>query len=172
MAEVDAPVGGVFPLFGGALVTVRPVVESDVESIVELFEELSGRCSFLRYFDRQAHLSVAEVLRLSSADGRDRLALVAERDDQVLAMGRYQRLDSQTEAVVVLLMVDEHHGVATVLLRELSEAAAMVGITHFVAEVPVGDRRMMTLFHDPGSSVGARDGSGNVLLRMAIQSAG
>ena len=57
---------------------------------------------------------------------------------ELIAVGRYDRLDDPTQAEVAFVVVDafQHHGIATMLLHRLAARARKAGIRCLIAEVP------------------------------------
>ena len=58
------------------------------------------------------------------------------------------------------------HGIATVLLAHLAQAAADEGIDTFTASVLSENRRMLGVFHDSGFPVVARRAEGEIELEL------
>ena len=62
----------------------------------------------------------------------------------------------------------QHHGLATMLLHRLANAARSVGITRFIAEVLAENRSMLSVFHDAGFPIESKTEWGTVKLTMTI----
>ena len=64
-------------------------------------------------------------MRFTQVDGEARVALVIECASELVAVGRYDRLDDQGVAEVAFIVADvyQHDGLATVLLHRLADAA-------------------------------------------------
>ncbi len=152
MAQPPTPTAAQIALDDGTLVNVRPISPSDAAQLTQFHRGLSDRSRYLRYFYPHSELSPDEVAHLTEVDGCARVALVAELDDQLIAVGRYDRLDDPARAEVAFVVADQfqHHGIATELLRRLAAAATTVGISHFTAEVLDENKAMLSVFHDAG----------------------
>ena len=99
-----------------------------------------GRCSPSR-----------EVERFTQVDYDDRMALVAELGDEMVAVARYDRNPGGdgTEAEVAFTVDDaqQGRGLGTILLEHLAVIARAHGITRFVADTLPQNRRMLDVFH-------------------------
>jgi RimJ/RimL family protein N-acetyltransferase len=158
----------------GVTATVRPIRPSDADALLRFHRKLSSRAITLRYFSPHPELSVEEVAHLTEVDGRDRVALVVEREGELIAVGRYERLDVGDLAEVAFVVADafQHRGIGTSLLRGLATQARKVGISRFIAEVMVENVAMLTVFHQAGFPTESRFACGTVELTMSIGAAG
>ena len=131
---------------------------------------LSARSIQLRYFSPHNDLSPSEVAHFTQVDGEVRVALVVERARELIAVGRYDRLDDHRMAEVAFVVADayQHHGLATMLLQHLANAARSAGITRFVAEVLAENRAMLSVFHDAGFPIESKTERDTVELTMTI----
>ena len=166
------PIGGAesLTLADGVVVTLRPITPADGAALVEFHRLLSDRTVFLRYFYPHRALGADEVDHLTRLDGRDRLALVVECAGQLVAVGRYDRSPGRTDAEVAFVVADafQHRGLGRVLLQRLAQAARVVGLTTFTAEVLTENSRMLALFHESGFPTRSSVECGTVHLQMAI----
>ncbi len=149
---------------------VRPIRPDDVGALVQFHEHLSDRSCYLRFFSLHRHLSPIEVERFTQVDYRDRLALVAEHDGRLIAVGRYDRRPETTEADVAFVVADEcqHHGIGSLLLDELADAARDRGITTFVADTLQENLTMLQVFSHSGFPVSRHYEYGTASLRFPI----
>ena len=154
----------------GGTVHLRPIRPTDAQRLVEFHSGLSRRSVYLRYFTAHPTLSAAEVERLVTVDYWDRLALVAEDGDRIVAVGRYDRLDRGQEAEVAFVVADDYqqHGIGSILLAELAAAARDRGIVAFRAETLYENRRMLDVFMHSGLRVESTTDHGVVELRLSI----
>jgi RimJ/RimL family protein N-acetyltransferase len=161
-------------LGGGVTATVRPICPSDADALLRFHHKLSSRAITLRYFYPHSELSVAEVMHLTEVDGCDRVALVVEREGELIAVGRYERLDVGDMAEVAFVVADafQNQGIGTILLRRLASQARKVGISRFIAEVMVENVAMLTVFHQAGFPTESRFACGAVELTMSIGATG
>jgi GNAT superfamily N-acetyltransferase len=154
----------------GDTVSLRPIRPDDAPRLIDFHQHLSSRSVYRRFFFVHPMLSAAEVERFTCVDYVDRLAIVAEDGDQLIAVGRYDRSVGSVEAEVAFVVADEyqHHGIATLLLQALADAAGPKGITTFVAEVLAENREMLGLFSRSGFPITTGRGDGVVTVRLAL----
>src|ERR1019366_6400557 len=126
---------------------------------------------FLRFFSFHPELSPKEVEHFTCVDYVNRLALVAESEDRLIAVGRYDSAPGETEAEVAFVVADEfqHHGIGALLLDELARAAWERGIVSFRAETLSENRAMLDVFHHSGFSVSSSVEYGAVTLHFPIE---
>jgi RimJ/RimL family protein N-acetyltransferase len=150
---------------------VRPIAPRDAGALVRFHRLLSRRSKTHRYFYPHLDLSDDEVAHLTHVDGRDRVALVVELDDGLIAVGRYDRIDDSTTAEVAFVVADDFqgHGIAPMLLHRLAQLAEPAGIDHFVAEVLAENRAMLRVFQESGFPAELKTERDTVEVRMAIK---
>ena len=140
---------------------VRPIGPDDGEALRAFHARLSPESIVLRFFGPHPRLSDAEVERFTHVDGVDRVALVAERASQIVAVARYDRTPGSDEAEVAFVVDDAYQGrgLGTLLLQRLADAARAQGIRRLVADTLSENFRMLNVFRDggsPGPSPGPR----------------
>ncbi len=142
-------------LADGQVVHLRPIHPGDGSALVAFHARLSSDAVYRRYFSFHPELSETEVTWLTTVDYVDRLALVVEVGDDLVAVGRYDRLPGTATAEVAFLVADEfqHRGLGMLLLQNLATAARSKGITTFVAETQASNRDMMGVFEGSGFDV-------------------
>jgi len=157
-------------LADGGTAHVRPIRPEDCESLLAFHGRLSPETVRLRFFSPHPTLSQAEAERFANVDGKDRAALVATQDDQIIAVVRYDRIPGTDEAEVAFVVEDAHQGrgVATLLLEHLAAWARLQGIRRFTAETLAENRRMLGVFHDAGFAVKSAWGDGAVNVSFPI----
>jgi len=162
--------GEMVALGDGIEAIVRPIVPPDADALVRFHGRLSLTSVSRRYFYPHLELGTEEVAHLTEVDGVDRVALVVERDGELIAVGRYDRLEDRTEAEVAFVVADpyQHLGIATMLLQRLAELARSTGVTHLVAEVLAENHAMLSVFHAAGFPMASTCEWGTVELKMAI----
>lgn len=162
--------GEVVSLDDGTRVILRPISAAHAGALLRFHSRLSTQSIQLRYFYPHKVLSPDEVAHFTQVDGVARVALVVERGEELIAVGRYDRLDDHRVAEVAFVVADayQHHGLATMLLQHLATAARSVGITRFTAEVLAENRAMLSVFHDAGFPIESRTEWDTVLLTMTI----
>ena len=142
-------------LASGQDVHLRPIHPGDAAALVAFHARLSSDAVYRRYFSFHPELSETEVTWLTTVDYVDRLALVVEIGDDLVAVGRYDRLPGTATAEVAFLVADDfqHRGLGMLLLQNLATAARRHGITTFVAETQASNRDMMGVFEGSGFDV-------------------
>ena len=136
----------------GTAVTVRPISTSDDERLVRFHESLSAESTRMRFFSVHPHLSNREVARFTDVDHYDREALIALVGDDIIGVGRYERLANPQDAEIAFVVADRWQGlgVGPILLEQLTECARAVGIRRFVAETLAENHHMLDMFTHAG----------------------
>src|SRR5690606_14365442 len=143
-------------LSDGGTVHLRPIVPSDADAIVALHGRLSEQTRYLRYFGAYPRIPPKDLERFTVVDHYNRVALVAVLGDDVVGVGRYERIGDNAPSAEVAFVVDDAHqgrGLGSILLEHLAAAAAECGIERFEAEVLSENRVMMRVFTDAGNHV-------------------
>ena len=124
-------------LSDGGTVHLRPIIEADADKVVEFHGRLSERTRYYRYFGPYPRMPRRDVERFTHVDYVDRVALVALLGDDIVAVGRYDRLGDRDSAEVAFVVEDDHQGrgLGSILLEHLAAAAREQGLRRFVAEV-------------------------------------
>jgi acyl-CoA synthetase (NDP forming)/GNAT superfamily N-acetyltransferase len=148
-------------LTDGIPARLRPIMPSDADALVEFYARVSDRSKYYRFFAPYPVLSERDVERFTTVDHHDRVAFVLTQGTDIIAVGRFDRLDEE-EAEVAFLVEDAHQGrgIASLLLEHLAEAGREVGVAKFAAEVLPDNTRMIQTFYDAGFRVsgGFEDG--------------
>ncbi|MGI8626538.1 MAG: GNAT family N-acetyltransferase [Geodermatophilaceae bacterium] len=136
----------------GATVHLRPITPEDADGLVGLHARSSERTRYLRFFGPYPRISDKDLTRFTNVDHHDRVALIVLLGEDVIAVGRYERLPDRDEAEVAFLVEDAHQGrgLGSVLLEHLAAAAQEIGIRRFVAEVLAENRKMISIFREAG----------------------
>jgi acyl-CoA synthetase (NDP forming)/RimJ/RimL family protein N-acetyltransferase len=139
-------------LADGGTAHLRPIRPDDADRLVALHSRLSPESIRYRYFAPHPTLSPREVDRFTHVDHDDRVALVAVLGDDLLAVGRYDRIPGTDTAEVAFVVDDAHQrrGLAAVLLEHLAAIAAERDIRGFEADVLPDNLRMARVFTDAG----------------------
>ena len=163
-------VGDLISFDDGTHAVVRPIASADSGALLRFHAHLSARSIQLRYFYPHKDLSPSEVAYFTQVDGEARVALVVECGSELIAVGRYDRLDDHRVAEVAFVVADayQHHGLATMLLHRLADVARSAGIERFTAEVLAENRAMLSVFHDVGFPIESKTESCTVTLTMTI----
>jgi GNAT superfamily N-acetyltransferase len=135
-------------LSDGGTVHLRPIWPGDADRLVALHARLSPESIRYRYFAPHPTLTPREVERFTNVDYDDRVALVATLGDDLVAVGRYDRIPGSDRAEVAFVVDDAHQGrgLGSVLLEHLAAIAAERGIRRFEAEVLADNLRMARVF--------------------------
>lgn len=166
-SELDAEL----VLSDGTCCSLRPIRPDDAERLIQFHRHLSQRSTYLRFFTVHPTLSAKEVERFTIVDYQERLALVVERNEELIAVGRFDRVIGTPEAEVAFVVADDyqHHGLGSLLLDELARGARVRGITTFVAETLCENKPMLDVFHHSGFDVSSKIECGTVWLRFGIE---
>ncbi len=159
----------------GGVVHLRPIRPEDADALVAFHAKLSDRTRYLRYFGPYPRMPERDLHRFTHVDHRNRVALVAVLDEEIIGVGRYDRLGSTgtadtADAEVAFVVADAHQGrgIGSILLEHLAAAARERGIKRFVAEVLAENSRMVRVFTDAGYSAKYEYDSGVVHLTFPI----
>ncbi|MGH3715175.1 MAG: GNAT family N-acetyltransferase [Micromonosporaceae bacterium] len=138
-------------LADGAVAHLRPIRPADASALVALHSRFSERTRYLRYFSPYPRIPQRDLNRFVTVDHHDREALVVEVGDDLIGVGRFDRLAAE-EAEIAFVVEDAYQGrgVGSVLLEHLAAAAAEEGIHRFVAETLPENRTMQRVLADAG----------------------
>jgi acetyltransferase len=123
---------------GGERVTVRPMVEADVEALVATYTQLSPASLRNRFFSPAPRLAPSVAADLALVDD-DHLVLVAfDHDGALVAEARAtRRADDPTVAEVAVTVADSHQrrGLGAKLVRLLRTHAKAAGIERLAGHI-------------------------------------
>ncbi|MDV8070896.1 GNAT family N-acetyltransferase [Rhodococcus sp. IEGM 1366] len=136
--------------------TVRYLTAGDRHAVQVLHEHMSGHDAHLRFFGpRPKHLEkLAEAIcRQNDAC----LALGAFESAQLVGVANYVITETTTRhisAEIALAVVDneQEHGIGTLLLRHLGNAAYQHGVTNLTAEILAENDQMLAVIEEQGWS--------------------
>jgi acyl-CoA synthetase (NDP forming)/GNAT superfamily N-acetyltransferase len=156
-------------LTDGGVARLRPIRPDDADKLVAFYDRVSPQSKYLRFFAPYPRLSQRDVDRFTQVDYVDRVAFILTVGENLIAVGRYDRL-ANDQAEVAFLVEDAHQGrgIAQLLLEHLAEAARERGITGFVAEILPENRRMAQVFSDAGYRVSKGIEDGVLLVEFPI----
>ncbi|CCH29063.1 GNAT family N-acetyltransferase [Actinosynnema sp. NPDC047251] len=142
-------------LSDGGTVHLRPITPDDAEKLLAFHGRLSERTRYFRYFGPYPRMPKRDVERFSTVDHSDRVAFTALLGDDIVAVGRYDRLGGGGSAEVAFVVEDGHQGrgLGSILLEHLAAAARERGLSRFTAEVLAENGQMVRVFRDAGYSV-------------------
>ena len=154
----------------GGTAVLRPIRPDDAERLIAFYSRVSDESKYFRFFAPYPRLSPRDIERFTNVDHRDRAAFILTVGDEMIAVGRYDRI-GPTDAEVAFLVQDAHQGrgVASVLLEHLAQAARENNIERFVAEVLPENNRMAVVFREAGYRIAGDIEDGVVTYELAIE---
>ena len=157
-------------LADGGTAHVRPIAPQDDRLLAAFHARLSSESIYLRFFSPHPRLSVGEIEHFTHVDHDARVALVVLLGDELIGVGRYDRLVRSDTAEVAFVVGDaqQGRGIATLLLERLAAIARERGLHRFAADVLPHNRAMLRVFHDAGFEVTSRFEDGVVRLSFPI----
>jgi len=149
---------------------VRPIRPDDGPRLRAFHASLSAETVYLRFFAPYPQLTDADVERFTIVDYVDRVALVATVGEDIIGVGRYDRMGAD-HAEVAFTIRDDHQGrgLGSVLLEHLAAAARERGIVRFVADVLPQNRRMQATFEAAGFHTAREFTDGYLVLEFDIE---
>ena len=122
--------------------TIRALEACDREQLRRLFFRLSPDTVYRRFMSPIPQPSERGLDRLVDVDHRDREALAAVVDGEVIAVARYARDRRPDQAEIAIVVEDgwQHRGIGKLLLALLARRAREEGITAFTATM-IGENR-------------------------------
>jgi acetate---CoA ligase (ADP-forming) len=151
----------------GSTVHVRPVRPADHDAIRAFLSGVSRDSIAFRFFGA-ANLDWAADWSVD-VDYVDRYGLIAETGApaRVIAHAAYMRIDRR-RAEVAFLVADDYqaHGLSTIMLAHLAEAAGGESIATFVADVLPANHRMIETFRQSGFPVELRSEPGVIKIEF------
>jgi len=128
---------------------------SDGAALERLFYRLSPETVYRRFLSPLARPEQARPELLLDVDHRDREAIVAVVEGEIVGVARYFRKPGADVADIAVVVADEYqgHGLGTRLLATLREAATRAGISGFSVTTQADNRAAIALVHslDPGA---------------------
>src|SRR5690625_3148606 len=117
-----------------------------------MHEDQSQDSIYFRYFTYKSQLSAKELERFTVVDYVDRVAFVILLGDELMGIGRYDRLGDSTEAEVAFNLArgDQGRGLGSILMEHLAAAARQNGLRLCTAEVLPEKRQMLKVFQAAG----------------------
>ena len=155
----------------GSAYRMRPISHDDGEALVRFHASLSDNTTRLRFFGSHPHLSRREIDRFINVDHHDRDALVAVIDDEIIGVGRYERLDDRNDAEVAFVVTDQWQGrgVGSSIFRHIVQCARAAGVHRLVAETLSENRRMLAVFAHSGLVIARLSSQGVVSVTMTLE---
>jgi RimJ/RimL family protein N-acetyltransferase len=119
----------------------------DGEALERLFYRLSPETVYRRFMSPLARPEQARPERLLDVDHRDREAIVAVVEGEIVGVARYSRKPGTDLAEMAVVVADDYqkHGLGTRLLAALGDRATRAGITRFSLTMLADNRAAVRL---------------------------
>ncbi len=170
VAPDDILAGATVVLRDGAEVAIVPMQATDSARLMRFHRTLSQETTYMRFFFFHPELSERETHHFTHVDHRNREALVAVADDEIVAVARFDRLEGTGEAEVAFVVADswQGRGIGSLLFDRLAELARECDVTRFVADTLSANKHMLAVFHHAGLPVEERVSDGVVHLVLEL----
>jgi len=156
-------------LADGATAHVRPITPEDADLLVSFYARVSDESKYYRFFAPYPTLTDKDVEHFTTVDHVDRGALIVLAGEEMVAVGRYEKVTDHVAEVAFLVEDSQQgRGLGSVLLEQLAQAARERGFTRFVADVLPDNRKMILVFRDAGYTVANTFEDGVIHLEFAI----
>ncbi|UFU04809.1 GNAT family N-acetyltransferase [Ruania halotolerans] len=163
MAHGNAPVGETtYPehweadvvLRDGTTMRIRPILPTDADAVERFHARQSPESVYLRFFAPLERLPARDLHHFTHVDHRTRVALVLESGGELVAIGRFDRVDEDSAEIAFNVSDSaQGRGLGSVLLEHLAAAGRELGVRRFVADVLPQNARMLRVFTDAGYDV-------------------
>ncbi len=154
----------------GTSIRLRALRRDDTGRLLDLFEHLSSRSVYFRFFRPKRWITEQELAQLTDLDFEREMALVATfgdgPDEKIVGLGRYSLIadapDKRRSAEVAFAVADEHQGrgIGTALLENLAAVARLRSIAEFEANILSENCQMMRLLEGSGFRISRSEESG------------
>lgn len=140
----------------GLEILLRPIKISDEPRLRDLFNSLSNKSLYLRFFTPRKyvpHESLQDIITVDNAKGVSILAIIQqEENEKVIGLGQYFINDTNYSAEVSFATSDNYknNGIASVLLTHLTYLAQKNGLLGFTASVLSENRSMIKVLEKMG----------------------
>ena len=153
-------------------ISIRAARSDDGERMVKAFRALDPASIRQRFFVAKSELSGEELRRLTESDGvRDvvLVATVASVDQEIIVgLGRYVRDGASAEIAFTVEEDYQGRGIASELLRQLTEIARRSGVLRFEADVLPDNAPMLRVFQRSGLPMKETQADGIVHLTLFL----
>jgi GNAT superfamily N-acetyltransferase len=142
---------------GEPLITIGPTGPSDLVELERLIEGLSFESRYRRYFSAAIDVHRAAAWA-AHPDDVHAVGLVARAGGHIVGHGVLVPIAGERgEVAFEVAKPWRHHGIASMLLRELEHRGGERGITALEAEVLASNHPMLDVFHAHGPCRERRD---------------
>ena len=148
----------------GSTVRVRPATPEDLARVEDYFIGLSDESRRLRFWSQSVDITEQSrhTVDVDYVNHLTLLALAGSGDGRIIGGAQYYREGTSARAEVSMSVADElqGHGLGSILVGYLAQAARDADITTFFAEVLPENHRMIGVFRDSGfiASIHAKPG--------------
>jgi RimJ/RimL family protein N-acetyltransferase len=147
-------------------ITIRAIRPDDKERIVRAFQALDRMSVYLRFLSHKKTLSNEELRRATECDGVSDAVLVAtvgSGDREIIVgLGEYVRSGAAADIAFAVEEDFQGRGIASRLLRQLTDIARANGILRFEADVLAENTPMLAVLRDSGLRMQTSHGQGVV----------
>jgi acetyltransferase len=154
-------------LADGTRLRLRPMRPEDVERERRFFDSLSERSRYQRFMQHLPKLPPQMLIRFTQLDYDRELALVAEKDDGFLAVGRYAPNADGETAEFALVVADawQGKGIGRRVLERLCTAARAAGYKALYGHILEANHDMLDLARRLGFTDQSRGGAEVTVVR-------
>jgi len=155
----------------GSTVHLRPALSADLEGLTRFLSGLSEESKVFRFFHavkETAHLAASSL----DLDYQNRFSLIALHGEPEVIVGHgFYAVTGPARAEVAFAVADElqGHGLGTILLGQLAQAAVAAGIAVFEADVMSENYRMAQVFRESGFEVSVRSSRGVLRIEFPTE---
>lgn len=151
---------------------IRPVRADDAQRLIDLHDRCSEQARYFRFHAAKPRHRAAEAEYLAAVDGAARVALAAttveDGEERIVADARFDLLgDGDAEAALLLRDDVTGRGLGTLLLDQLLERAAGLGIRRVLLDILPENQAMLALARRVGAEPVAFDGQ-SVLYAVEV----
>jgi RimJ/RimL family protein N-acetyltransferase len=153
-------------------ISIRAACPDDSQRIVEAFRGLDPDSVRRRFFVPRRELSGEELRRLTESDGTREVVLVATvagvDQEIVVGLGHYVRNGASAELAFTVEEDYQGRGIASALLRKLTDIARRSGVLRFEADVLPENAPMLKVFQRSGLPMKVAQDDDAVHLTLAL----
>ena len=153
-------------------ITIRTVRPGDRDRIAKAFRALDTESIYRRFFFPKRELSDEELRRLTECDGVHDVVLVATvssgNQEIIVGLGRYARNGASGEIAFTVGEDYQGRGIASEMLRQLTDIARRNGVLQFEADVLPDNAPMLKAFQRSGLPMRGTQTDGIVHLTLFL----